>query len=324
MTPKEAKVLKYTLSAVIAAVLVWFAFRKVEWTMFWDILKDTSWIYIFPFFAASLAALALRMLRWKALLYTIDIDVPLSRIWHANNAGNLANIVLPGAGEFVRCGYVAGKARYDTVLGTEAMERVWDVIAIIVVFAVALATGWGRFGSFFVSQIWTPVSESITVSAWWLIAAAVALIAAAVLAVLRFRSRNAFFGRMFHFLEELRTGFTSFIRMDRKWLFGLYTAALWLMYVFMCFCIIRAIPVLHELGFADALFISAIGNIASVIPVPGGVGAYHYIVALALSSIYGAGWDTGLIFATLNHELHAAMIILLGIISYLALTLRKK
>ena len=84
----------------------------------------------------------------------------------------------------------------------------------------------------------------------------------------------------------------------------------------MTYFIILAMPSLDGLGLADAVLISAMGNIASVIPVPGGIGAYHYIVALTLQALYGADWDTGVLFATLNHELHALLVIALGVISY--------
>lgn len=86
----------------------------------------------------------------------------------------------------------------------------------------------------------------------------------------------------------------------------------------------KAVPNLSHLGFADAIFVSAIGNIASVIPVPGGIGAYHYLAALCLQSIYGTPWDIGILFATLNHELHAVLVAVLGALSYASATIRKK
>ena len=67
---------------------------------------------------------------------------------------------------------------------------------------------------------------------------------------------------------------------------------------------------------ADALFLSALGNVASVIPVPGGIGAYHYLIMLCLSSLYGFSNESGLLFAMLNHESHAILVLVLGIWSY--------
>ena len=107
-------------------------------------------------------------------------------------------------------------------------------------------------------------------------------------------------------------------------MFLLCTLGIWLMYILMTWSIFRAVPALSHLSFADALFISSIGNFASVIPVPGGIGAYHYLVALSLQALYGASWETGILAATLNHELHALIIIVVGVVSYIALTIRKK
>lgn len=75
---------------------------------------------------------------------------------------------------------------------------------------------------------------------------------------------------------------------------------------------------MEGMNLADAAFLSLVGNIASVVPVPGGVGAYHYLVAAAVG-LYGHSWETGILFATLNHEIHALLIIVLGIISYVNL-----
>ena len=96
------------------------------------------------------------------------------------------------------------------------------------------------------------------------------------------------------------------------------------MYVLMSWAGLKALPMLDSLTIADALFISAVGNIASVIPVPGGIGAYHYLIALTLQSLYGATWDTGILYATLCHETHAILIIVLGISSYIRITLAKR
>ena len=96
------------------------------------------------------------------------------------------------------------------------------------------------------------------------------------------------------------------------------------MYLLMCFSILKAVPELSHLGLEDALFFTAVGNIASVIPVPGGIGAYHYLMALSAQSLYGATWESGILLATLGHESHAILIIVVGIISYVHITLKRR
>ena len=150
------------------------------------------------------------------------------------------------------------------------------------------------------------------------------LVAAFVWAVFHFRNRVRFFRRIADTLKGLGTGFASVAHLENKWAFVLSTVGIWAMYVMMLWCTIRALPQLDSLGMVDALFLSAVGNIASVIPVPGGIGAYHYLVALSVQSLYGAPWDTGILLATLGHEAHAILIIVVGVISYFHLSLRKK
>lgn len=325
MAIKASKILKYSLSLVLAAVLVWFAFKSVGWTAFWDGLAQTRWGWVMLFLAASIGALVFRTLRWRALLRPLGDCASALTVWDANNVGNVANVAVPGSGEFVRCGYVtSGKARYDSVLGTAVMERVWDVAAIIVLLVLSLALGWERFGAFFLDNIWSPASGRLDFSLWWIVAGVLALAAGFLWAVMHWRGSNAFCGKVAGVLKGLGDGFKSFLKVERKWLFASYTVGIWMMYILMCFFIMKAVPAISPLGFADAMFLSAIGNFAAVIPVPGGIGAYHYLVALSLSSIYGATWETGILFATLQHELHAVLIIVLGIISYISLTIRNK
>ena len=311
MSKKAANIIKYSLSFILAGVLVWFAFRGVDWKAFWEGLQQTRWGYVVLYFVAALLALVFREERWY--------------VWDALNVGNVINIVLPGAGEFARCGYVSSKRMgYDKALGTIACERVCDVVAVLLLLVGALALKWSSFGPFFFENVWAPASESLGGSMTWIVAGVLLLVAAFVWAVFHFRNRVRFFRRIADTLKGLGTGFASVAHLENKWAFVLSTVGIWAMYVMMLWCTIRALPQLDSLGMVDALFLSAVGNIASVIPVPGGIGAYHYLVALSVQSLYGAPWDTGILLATLGHEAHAILIIVVGVISYFHLSLRKK
>ena len=325
MNKKAANILKYTLSAVLAVVLVWFAFRGVDWKAFWEGLRQTRWIWVVLYFFAAVLALVFREERWYALIRPLDPEVRRLGVWDAINVGNLVNVVLPGAGEFVRCGYVSSKRMsYDKAFGTIACERLFDILAVAVILIGALILKWSTFGPFFVDNIWNPLSGRLGGSLVWLLVALAALLAAFFWAVFRFRGRVRLFGRIADTLKGLGTGFASVAHMKNKWPFLLSTVGIWAMYIAMMWCTIRALPGLDALGGVDAVFLSAVGNIASVIPVPGGIGAYHYLVALSAQSLYGATWETGILLATLGHEAHAILIILLGVLSYAHASLRKK
>ena len=318
------KTVKYILSFALAALLVWIAFRSVDWKAFLEGLRLTRWGYVVPFLVASVVALVLRTTRWRDLLKSAGHEVPWIRVWDSHNVGNLANVALPGSGEFIRCGYVVGKSGYGDAFGTAMLERAWDVAAVIVMIILALVLDRDKFGPFFVEQVWTPLSGRLSFSLWWLVALLLVMLVLFFWAVFRFRERNGICRKVADAVSSVGRGFVSFGKLPHKGLFLLYTVLIWMMYLLMCFCILKAVPELSGLGMEDALFFTAVGNIASVIPVPGGIGAYHYLVALSVSTLYGGSWETGLLFATLQHEMHAILIIVLGVISYVALNLRSR
>lgn len=345
MKAESKKILKIALSFALAGVFVFFAFRGIDWASFAQDIRQTRWIWVLAFCVVSVGALIFRMLRWQALLRPLhggadaaesgsggsaagaadgaDGKVSALRVWDANNVGNIVNVVIPGSGEFVRCGYMTGgRASYDKVLGTVVTERICDVLAIVLLMAIAILCGSEQMKQFFRTNIAGAAAGQL--SLLWVLAGVLLLLAAGVWALWHFRERNAFCGKIADKLKGFAGGMTSFVRMRKKWLFIIYTIGIWTMYVLMSYSIIKAMPELSHLRAADALFLCAIGNFASVIPVPGGIGAYHYLVALSLSGIYGVSWETGLLNATLNHELHAILILLLGAVSYVSLTLQSR
>ena len=67
-----------------------------------------------------------------------------------------------------------------------------------------------------------------------------------------------------------------------------------------------------------------VGGLGWVVPVQGGLGAYHFIVSLALWSVYSIPQTTGVIFATISHESQALAMIICGIISLISVGFKSK
>jgi len=319
------KALKIVLSFILAAVLLFFAFRGIDWSAFWSGLLQTDWRWMVAYLVVAVLALVFREMRWRGMLLPFG---PVRRldVWDSINVGNVVNVVLPGAGEFVRCGYVSkrGRVGYDKSLGTIVSERLWDFLAVGIVFVLALSFAGKRVRNFFRESVVGPLSQRFgSVGIWLVVLGAIAILVLIFVIIWRCRERSRFCGKVASVLKGVIDGFSSFMKIRRKGLFSLYTVGIWLMYTLMTYFALRAVPSLSGLSFVDALFISGLGNIASVIPVPGGIGAYHYLIALTLQSVYGVEWQTGLLFATLSHEAHAVVILLLGLVSYVRLSVKK-
>ena len=328
MNDKAGKVIKYILSLAVAGVLVYLAFRGTDWRDFFNGLAGTDWWLVVLSMLAGVVALVFRAERWRSQLLALDSGISRHSVWHGSNVGNFLNVVIPGIGEFYRCGHVSTtKASYDKTLGSIVMERSWDVLAIGLLLVLAAVLNTDTIVPFMKDNVIGPFSSRFDFSLWWVLGAIAAILVIAFAAVLRYRRKNRACGKIAGWIGGIAGGFASFGKMRKKGLFVLYTVGIWMMYILVTYLTFLALPGLAGLTFVDAIFISAVGNIASVIPTPGNIGPYHYLVGLAISTIYlGSTSMTadGLLCATLSHGSHAILVILLGVISYLSISFSRK
>lgn len=330
------KALKYLASAAFAVLLLWFSFRDVEWAGFMQVLKACRWEFVALSMAAGSFAFWLRGVRWRQLLLPIDDSISRITTFNGINIGNVSNFIFPRIGEFVRCGVITRrsapvdpshpdhrKASYDKVLGTVVLERGWELLVMLLLLVVVVVGGFDRFGNFFVEQIWTPMSSRLDFSIWWIVAVLCLAAFAGVWALWRYRDSNGFCSKVWGIFRGLGQGFSSCLRMEKKWMFFAYTAFIWVMYWLMAASTMWAAPFLDGLDLIDALFLSLVGGLGFAVPVPGGIGAFHFIISLALSAVYGIPMETGIIYATLSHTSQAITQIFFGLGSYAYESLKK-
>lgn len=336
MNPTIKKTLKYLASAAVAVLLLWFSFRDVEWASFAAVLKECHWGYVALSMAAGSFAFLLRALRWRRLLMPIDESISTLTTFNGVNIGMISNFVFPRIGEFVRCGVITRrsapvdpehpdkkKASYDKVLGTVVLERSWELLVMLLLLAVVVIAGFKRFGGFFVEQIWNPMAQRLDFSIWWIVALLVAVCVAGLWLLWRYRESNAFCSKVWGIFKGILQGFASCLKMDKKWLFFAYTACIWLTYWLMAASTVWAAPFLEHLDIIDALFLSLVGGIGFAVPVPGGIGAFHFVISLALSMVYGIPMEMGIVYATLSHTSQAITQIFFGAVSYVVEAVRK-
>lgn len=322
------KILKYLFSAALAIVLLWLSFRDVEWKEFSKGFSDCSWGFVLLSMAAGAVSFWVRGLRWRRLLLPIDDTVSRTTTFNGINIANLTNFAVPRLGEFVRCGVIVrrsrnGKASFKNVLGTVILERVWELLVMILLLCLVVIFRADRFGDFLYREVWLAGTERFDSNVWLVLAGCVLTGGLCLWAIWAFRSRSKFCGRIVSFVKGILQGFASCLKMPQKWIFFAQTVMIWLIYWFMLAAIMWSLPATAHLGLIDALFLSLIGGLGFVIPVPGGIGAYHFIVTMSLYAIYGIPEQTGLVFATLSHSSQALTQIIFGAGSYIYETVKK-
>lgn len=336
MKDKIKKILKYAASAAFALLLLWFSFRGVEWADFVEVLNSCRWEFVALSMAAGSFAFWLRGIRWRRLLLPIDDSISSVTTFNGVNIGNISNFIFPRIGEFVRCGVITRrsapvdpehpehrKASYDKVLGTVVLERSWELLVMLMLLVVVVVGGFSRFGGFFVEQIWTPMSDRFDTGVWWIAAAVIAAGCGSLYALWHFRNTNAFCAKVLGVFRGILQGFASCMKMEKKWLFFAYTACIWLTYWLMAASTMWAAPFLEGLDLIDALFLSLVGGLGFAVPVPGGIGSFHFIISLALSAIYGIPTELGIVYATLSHTSQAITQVAFGAGSYIYEALKK-
>lgn len=318
MKKQLKNIIKYAVSASLAAVLLWFSFRDVEWASFMESLRSCRWEFVLLSMAAGSFAFWLRALRWRRLLLPIAPEISRTTVFNGINIGNISNFVFPRIGEFVRCGVITRRstATYDKVLGTVVLERSWELLVMLLLLAAVLVGGAERFGTFFMDEIWTPIASRFSLGMWPVAAAALVLTCGAGYALWRFRETSPFCAKVTGVVRGLLQGFSSCLRMEKKWLFFAYTAAIWATYWLMAASTMWAVPFIEGLDLLDALFLSLVGGLGFAVPVPGGIGAFHFVISLALSVIYGIPPEMGVLYATISHTSQAVTQIFFGIGSY--------
>ncbi len=354
MNRKTGNILKYGISIALAAALLYCSFRGVSWGDFMEGLKACRWEFVLLSMLFGLLAFWLRALRWRELLLPIDRTTSRLTCFNAINISYLVNIALPRVGEFVRCGYITAHspkdrdydgsdrrlASYDKVLGTAALERSADLLAMFGILTIFLMFTWNRFGGFFSEKIFGAVSGSVSVGKVMVFVAGILCIVAAVLCAILFADKWKPLGRIRDFCKGLWTGFLSCLKMKGAWKFLLLTAGIWLCYWVMSATILwslqgispdsvspglaTAVDAVRSLKLTDALFLMIVGSLSSIVPVPGGFGAFHFLVSSAIAYVYGIPVQFGMIFATLSHESQAVNHILWGGVSLISESLRAK
>ena len=330
------KILKYLASAALAALLLWVSFREVEWNDFMAELRNCRWGYVILSMAAGSFAFWLRGLRWRRLLLPIDDSLTSITTFNGVNIGNISNFLFPRIGEFVRCGVITRrsapvspdepqhkKASYDKVLGTVVLERSWELLVMLLLLVVVVVGGFKRFGGFFMEQIWNPMAARLDFSIWWIVAILVLAVAGSMLLLWRYRNTNSFCIKVWGIFKGILQGFSSCFKMEKPWLFFAYTLLIWVMYWLMAASTVWAAPFLEGLDLIDALFLSLVGGLGFAVPVPGGIGAFHFIISLALSALYGIPMELGIVYATLSHTSQAITQIIFGLISYTYESIKK-
>jgi uncharacterized protein (TIRG00374 family) len=321
--PKAVKAAQFTFFLLIGCVLLYFAFRGIDLRQLTAQIKqaDYRWVAVSTVF--GFLALIFRTFRWQLLLEPAYTKIKKSHILHAINIGYLANFVFPRIGEITRCGVLnrTDKLPVDAVFGTVIVERIFDVLMTFCMLALILAIRFDMVGSFMLHHVFEPAFGRMsggTNLVWMVI---ILILTAGLMLVLckRFGKQMAqitVLRKIKGWLIGMLNGIRSIYKVKNFAWFLLLNVLVFGMYFMQVYTMFFALHTTAHLGMVDALFILVISSLSFIIPVQGGIGAYHWIVSIGLT-VFGLSREEGMVYATLSHSITSLMLIVLGGISLL-------
>ena len=325
MNAKLRSFIKYSLLLVIAFTLLIFAFRGVDVKKIINGMLEANLFWVSLSALTSIIAFISRAYRWKLLIEPLGYSPSLKNSTAAVMIGYLANLAFPRLGEVSRCGVLnkTDAVPFNKLLGTVIVERVVDVISLLICLFLAAIIEYKRLGNFFKENMIDPFYTKVNqlLSSPMAIAVAILLALMVVIAIIWTRKRSKKRGQESWFIKLMKgfaEGLKSVAKLERPWMFIFHSVLIWFLYFLGVYASLFALPSTSGLGLNTALFLLVAGGFGMSAPVQGGIGAYHLLVSQGLI-LYGVSQQDGLTFATLLHSLQLLLILVFGVASLLLL-----
>lgn len=311
--------LKTLLFASLGLTLLYFAFKGVDLKAVGKEMGSAKLQWIGLSMLVGLGAVVSRGMRWKLVLDSMGYRSTSWRTSYAIGIGYLINMVFPRAGEVARATALrrSDKIPVDILLGTIIVERLIDLIIVSILLGLTLILTYPELQKLLASTQGSQPAAKEGGIPWLWIALALGLLAAWLLRKRFFKT--ALGQRVQSFLRGLSQGFTSIVRLDKPWAYLGHTVFIWASYFVMIYVCFFAMPATENIQVDQSLFVMMAASMGIVVPVPGGVGAYHYLVAKALE-VLSVPYPEGLAFATLVHASQTIMLMSTGIIGFIGLS----
>lgn len=270
----------WALSIGLAAVLLYFSLRGVEWQRVGKIIANCSFRYLALAICCGTLAYIVRGLRWRVLL-TAHENLSFTTVLWASSVGYLGNNFLPArAGELVRTAMISSRSQLSRtyVLTTAIAERVVDLVILVLIgSSVALALGQ--------TPAWLNGISIVAAGAGILGIVLLALLprvdAAGAAVIERLWLKPAWKNRVARMLESATLAMKGFRNASRVVQFAVLTVAIWLLDA------TGAVLLAHALGMhlsiAVALLLLTGLGVGSALPsTPGAVGIFQFVAVTVL------------------------------------------
>lgn len=308
MNPKIKSVLRFLLFLGIGLAILYWIYSSQENTYqqycgennipsedcsFVGKLKEDfssiKWIWILLVIIFYNISNLSRTFRWQILLRSAGHPVKFSSAFVSILITYFANSIIPRSGEVARAAYITklGNVPMEKALGTIAVGRSLDVLSLLIVMGLGFLFEYDMLLQFLQDNNVDPI-QMLKEKSWLGILGILGLIGLGIL--FKFRDKLRRF-KIYQVFEEKALGFWKGIaavkNLDKPYLFIFHSINIWVMYYLMTYTAFFSFAPTAHLSPEAGLVIFIVGTFGILIPSPGGMGAYQFLVGTCLSQMYG-------------------------------------
>ncbi|HZV70247.1 MAG TPA: lysylphosphatidylglycerol synthase transmembrane domain-containing protein [Saprospiraceae bacterium] len=325
MNSKLISIIKYIIVLAISFGLLALAFKGIAVKAILEGMLQINIPWLIVAILVGILGFISRAYRWRLLIESLGYTPSLKNTTYSLMVGYFANLALPRLGEVTRCGSLskAESIPFTSLLGTVIIERVVDVLTLLLCLLLAAIVEFDRVGNFLRDTIFHPLAAKFQMlfsSTFIIIGGLIFLVILVMLIIYFIRRLNSKKeeSKVMRLVRGLVNGLQSIAKLKRPWIFIFHSLFVWFLSFLGMYVSFFLLPSTSGLGWSAALVLLVVSGFGMAAPVQGGIGAFHLLVSQGLI-LYGLSQQDGLTFATLVHGLSLLLVVGCGIASLLLL-----
>ena len=256
--------------------------------------------YILLIVFCSLLSHLVRALRWGQLIEPMGYKPRIINSFGSIVIAFFANLGFPRSGELVRATTLS---KYENIpleklFGTVITDRITDMIVFVLIVAACFLLEYDlileKINQLVVSK------DSTSDNSNMMILMVVLFVAGLAFLWFVMKSQLSIALKIRKFVLGLVEGISSIKSLKNPALFVFYTISIWALYIIMLWLCFPAFGPTNHLGIKALLVVFTMGALGFLIPSPGGMGTYHFLIIQGLS-IYGVAESDGFSFANIAY-----------------------
>lgn len=333
MNKKLSSLLQYAFFLGLGIFLVWWSIGKIEhkdWLEMIAALKGAEYWLLIPVSLSLLMSHLSRAIRWRILMEPMGYKPGVINAYFAVLIGYLANLAVPRLGEVLKCTILSRyeKIPADKLIGTIVAERAFDMICLILVFAITIFSQIDIIGQFAMDMVQkllgTKSSGETNYTGIFVLIGFLLLLTLVLWWLLKKFAHTLVIKKIRAIAAGVWEGLTSVRFVQKKGWFFFHSVLIWFLYLAAIKLGFYAFPATSGYGWLTAFSVLSLGSIGMIVT-QGGIGAYPLLVQETMV-LYGLSENIGKAFGWVLWLAQFFLILISGGIALLLLPIlnRKK